>query len=301
MTRLNVAQVKDLGNQGGMSFSGGAITANGPLVVDHIVINGNVTGSSGYIIPSQSGQGGKFLYTNGSTISWQTGGGNLGLPNSISVYNGSSTWNKPSGVKRIWVKCTAGGGGGSGYGEAGAAGAHTETFVDVANINSFSVLAGGGGGSGYGESGAAGAHTEQIVNVQNINSISVTVGGQGGGTGYSGRAGNGGTSSFGNYCSSGGGQGANRNQQHEGSLGGNPSQGTIRVYGGSGQGHRNPPGLGHGGTSFWGGSSPTAHRQQQWAQRYRNHAAYGAGGSSGRNSERGGDGRQGIVVVYEFD
>ena len=122
-----------------------------------------------------------------------------------------------------------------------------------------------------------------------------------GGTGYSGRAGNGGTSSFGNYCSSGGGQGANRRQQHDGSTGGNPSQGAVRIYGGSSQGHRNPPGLGHGGTSFWGGSSPTSHRQQQWAQRHRNHAAYGAGGSSGRNSERGGDGRQGIVVVYEFD
>ena len=47
MTRLNVAQVKDLGNQGGMSFSGGSITANGTLNVTHIVINGNVTGSSG--------------------------------------------------------------------------------------------------------------------------------------------------------------------------------------------------------------------------------------------------------------
>ena len=101
--------------------------------------------------------------------------------------------------------------------------------------------------------------------------------------------------------SSGGGQGANRRQQHEGATGGNPNQGSVRIYGGSGQGHRNPPGLGHGGTSFWGGSAPTAHRQQQWAQRHRAHAAYGAGGSSGRNSERGGDGRQGIVVVYEFD
>ena len=135
----------------------------------------------------------------------------------------------------------------------------------------------------------------------NINSISVTVGGAGSGTNYSGRGGNGGTSSFGNYCSSGGGQGANRRQQHDGATGGNPNQGSVRIYGGSGQGHRNPPGLGHGGHSFWGGSAPTAHRQQQWAQRHRAHAAYGAGGSSGRNSERGGDGRQGIVVVYEFD
>jgi len=267
MTRLNVAQVKDLSNQGGMSFSGGAITANGTLTVAKLVINGTVSGSSGYIIPSQSGQAGEFLYTNGSTISWNTVDGGGGAPSSISVYNSSSTWNKPGGIRRIWVKCTGGGGGGSGYGESGSAGAHTESFVDV----------------------------------ENINSISVSVGGGGGGTNYQSRGGNGGTSSFGNYCSSGGGQGANRNQQHEGSLGGNPNQGSVRIYGGSGQGHRNPPGLGHGGDSFWGGASPTTHRRQQWAQRYRSHAAYGAGGSSGKNPERGGDGRQGIIVVYEFN
>lgn len=266
MSTLKVSSIRDLSGSGGLNLSSGSITVNGTLTVSNITINGTISGSSSQVIPSVSGQSGKYLSTNGTSMSWasvSTGGG----PKSISVYNSNSTWNKPSGVKRIWVMCTAG----------------------------------GGGGSGYGESGAAGAHTEQIVNVQNINSISVTVGGQGGGTGYSGRAGNGGTSSFGNYCSSGGGQGANRRQQHDGSTGGNPSQGAVRIYGGSSQGHRNPPGLGHGGTSFWGGSSPTSHRQQQWAQRHRNHAAYGAGGSSGRNSERGGDGRQGIVVVYEFD
>ena len=31
MTQLTVAQVKDLSNQGGMSFSNGSITANGTL------------------------------------------------------------------------------------------------------------------------------------------------------------------------------------------------------------------------------------------------------------------------------
>ena len=67
MTRLTVAQVKDLSNQGGMSFSNGSITANGTLNVTNIVINGKVSGSSGYIIPSQSGQSGDcLLYTSPS-------------------------------------------------------------------------------------------------------------------------------------------------------------------------------------------------------------------------------------------
>jgi len=62
MTRLTVAQVKDLQNQGGMTFSNGAITSNGTLTVSNIVINGTLSGSSGYIIPNQSGQpAGSFL------------------------------------------------------------------------------------------------------------------------------------------------------------------------------------------------------------------------------------------------
>ena len=267
MSTLKVASVKDLAGQGGFSFSSGSITANGTLTVSNLQINGNITGSSGQIVPSQSGQSGKYLTTDGTNLSWGTleaGGG----PISINTYNNSTTWNKPSGVKRIWVKCTGG----------------------------------GGGGSGYGESGGAGAHTEQIIDVANINSINVNVGGAGNGVGYSGRAGNGGNSSFGNYCSSGGGQGANRQRQHNGALGGSPSQGAVQVYGGSGDGHKNgQPGMGFGGSSFWGGAAPTAHYQQQWAQNHRNRAAWGAGGSSGRNSERGGNGRQGYIVVYNFN
>ena len=208
MSTLKVSSIRDLSGSGGLNLSSGSITVNGTLTVSNIVINGSIGGSSSQVIPSVSGQSGKYLSTNGTTMSWATvtsGGG----PKSISVYNGGSTWNKPSGIKRIWVKCTAG----------------------------------GGGGSGYGESAGAGAHTETIVNVENINSISVTVGGQGSGTNYSGRGGNARTSSYGNYCSSGGGQGANRRQQHEGATGGNPNQGSVKIYGGSGQGHRNPPGL----------------------------------------------------------
>ena len=43
------------------------------------------------------------------------------------MYNGNSTWNKPSGIKRIWVMCTGGGGGGSGY--TGGSGSYTTSNV----------------------------------------------------------------------------------------------------------------------------------------------------------------------------
>ena len=219
-----------------------------------------------------NGSGYSSMATPGALISINTFTSQNGTWNSKSTSGGSGTWTKPNGCGHVLVYVTGGGGG--------------------ARVNDNSYRGAGGGG---------GATAIKYIDVSSVNSVNYTYGGGGGYARNGGRGGTGGTSSFGNYVSSGGGQGANRRQQHEGATGGNPNQGSVRIYGGSGQGHRNPPGLGHGGTSFWGGSAPTAHRQQQWAQRHRAHAAYGAGGSSGRNSERGGDGRQGIVVVYEFD
>ena len=112
MSTLKVSSIRDLSGSGGLNLSSGSITVNGTLTVSNIVINGTIGGSSSQVIPSISGQSGKYLSTNGTSMSWatvQTGGG----PKSISVYNSNSTWNKPTGIKRIWVMCTAGGGGDS--------------------------------------------------------------------------------------------------------------------------------------------------------------------------------------------
>ena len=143
MSTLKVSAIRDLSGSGGLDLSSGSITVNGTLTVSIININGSISGSSSQVFPSVSGQSGKFLSTNGSSMSWgqiEAGGG----PKSISVYNSNSTWNKPSGIKRIWVKCTAGGGGGSGYGESGASGSHTETIVNVENITIAGSLTAGG-------------------------------------------------------------------------------------------------------------------------------------------------------------
>ena len=48
---------------------------------------------------------------------------------------------------------------------------------------------------------------------------------------------NGNSSSFGGYCSAGGGVGANCSQQHSGGYGGNGSGGNLNVHGGGGNGH----------------------------------------------------------------
>ena len=62
-------------------------------------------------IPSQSGNAGKALVTNGSSLSFDDVSSGL---QSINVYDtaGTHTWTKPTGVKRVRVYVTGGGAGG---------------------------------------------------------------------------------------------------------------------------------------------------------------------------------------------
>tara|TARA_Y200000002_G_scaffold58962_1_gene44408 strand:- start:38738 stop:39595 length:858 start_codon:yes stop_codon:yes gene_type:complete len=185
---------------------------------------------------------------------------------SMSVYTGSSTWSRPSGVRYVKV-C---------------------------------VVGGGGGGGGHGESGGGGGYAEEVLDVTGISSVSITIGGGGGGTYYSGAAGNGSSSSFGPYLSGGGGYGANRNNQHSGGLSVNGSGGNLNVYGGGGQAHHTRSSVG--GPSYWGGNTAAGHPQGgNFSHNHQGHAAPGSGGTSGYFSGfRGANGRNGMIVVYEF-
>ena len=96
-----------------------------------------------------------------------------------------------------------------------------------------------------------------MLDVRGISSVSVTVGnGSTSGTYYSGNGRSGGTSSFGNYCSASGGLGANQSFQHCGGLGGG-FWWDLNIYGGGGIGHMNY--MGHGGGSFFGNGTLSAH------------------------------------------
>ena len=194
MSVLKVSSVKDLAGIGGFTLSSGSITALGTLKVTNINVNGSFSGSSNYIVPNISGQSGKYLTTNGSTMSWAEVSGNSGL-RSMQVWTSNGTWSKPSNVKSIKVQ----------------------------------VVGAGGGGSGFAESGGAGGMAEEVIDVTNISNVSVTVGNPGGGSNYSGCGGSGGSSSFGGYCSASGGYGANCRQQHAGGIGGNGSGGNLNV------------------------------------------------------------------------
>ena len=265
MSVLKVASIKDLAGIGGFTLSGGAITATGTLKVNNLSINGTISGSSNYNIPSL--QSGKYLSTNGTNLQWVDVSTNTGF-RSMQVWTSNGTWSRPSNVKSIRVQ----------------------------------VVGAGGGGSGFAESGGAGGMSERMLDVTNISSVTVTVGNPGGGTNYSGCGGGGNSSSFGSYCSASGGYGANCRQQHAGGIGGNGSGGTLNVYGGGGNGHGSYHSYGNhtAGASYMGGTQPSSHNQRNYAHNHQSHCAWGAGGNGAREGNRGARGREGVVVVYEY-
>lgn len=214
--------------------------------------------------PSPSGHNGKFLKSNdGVTTTWEAVG-----PSAIRVFTSSGTWTKPAGVTKVLVR----------------------------------LVGGGGAGSGVGESGAAGGFAEKLIDVSSVSSVQVTVGlGSTGSTYYSGRSGNGSTTSFGSFCSATGGNGANTSHQHCGGLPGIGSGGDVNLYGGGGNGH-SYYGCGNGGTSFFGGCGAAGYPQGgNYAHNHSSHAGFGSGGSPGyHTSNLGANGKDGVVVVYEF-
>ena len=267
MAQLKLGAIKDLGGIGGFTLTSGGVTANGTLTVNDLVIDGTMGGSSSFVLPNPSGQSGRFVTNNGSSLSWGDVNLSTGI-RSMQVWTSNGTWSRPSGVKTIMV----------------------------------TVTGAGGGGSGFCESGGAGGTAQRQVDVTNVSSVSVSVGNPGGGTNYSGCGGNGNTSSFGSYCSASGGYGANCRQGRAGGIGGNGSGGNLNVYGGGGNGHGSFHSYGShsSGVGYFGGGQPASHNQRNYAHRHQSHAAWGAGGNGTRQSNRGARGREGVVVVHEF-
>lgn len=221
---------------------------------------------------------------------------NTGAPPVISTvplshqtfsYPGTYKWMRPPGCVAVYVECVGGGGGGAGYSEAGGAGGYAAGYFwldgdpDPATASNLYVVA--------------------------------TVGGAGGNVTYYTTGGDGGTTSFGSYISASGGYGANRNHQHTGGTGGIGSSTQIAFRGGGGSGHNNPSttsystGTGHGGDSFYGGSSFCLRRDGAinnawWNGKKNQTGAPGAGGPGGETdlSSAGAPGEYGLIVVHEF-
>lgn len=143
----SVTSIDVTGGVTGLTTTGGPVTTSGTIVIDGVLaIAHGGTGAttaeaaSNAILPVQSGNAGKYLYTDGSRITWETGGGGGG---GGSGYSGVSGYSGISGT--------------SGYsGSSGAAGAPGGT----SGYSGFSGVgySGTNGASGYsGYSGVVGA------------------------------------------------------------------------------------------------------------------------------------------------
>ena len=205
---------------------------------------------------------------------------------SVQVFTSSGTWNRPSGIKKVKVIVTGGGGGGGG----------------------------GGPHWNHGQGGGAGGTAIEFIDVSSTASVTVTVGSAGPGGNWNNDATNGGTSSFGSFCSATGGRGGlraatNMYSSHNTGVG---SGGDINLYGGAGTsnggGDDNDETAGHvGGSSYWGGGAPGAGNntsdQYQYNAPY-DSLVYGAGGGCGdddTNSRGAGTaGGPGVVYVEEY-
>jgi hypothetical protein len=183
-----------------------------------------------------------------------------------TTFSATGTWTKPAGCRKVIVK----------------------------------VVGGGGGGASYCESGGAGGYSEKVIDVTAVSTVAVTVGGGGASVAYYAAAPNGGTSSFGAYCSATGGYGANQHAGHTGGHGGVGSSGDINFLGGTGTGHGNTGGreaVGKGGGAYWGGGNGASHSTNQQV----GHSAPGGGGVGGAmQSWVGSAGASGLVVVYSY-
>ena len=150
------------------------------------------------VLPSASGQNNRAVGSDGESIIYDTYGAT-----NMQVFTSSGTYTKSSGVNQIMVR----------------------------------LVAAGGGGSGHCEAGGAGGFSEKIINVTGLSTVSVVIGTGGTGTYYSGRSGQGASSSFGTFMSATGGDGANQTYQHAGGLGGIGAGGDVNMYGGGGSAH----------------------------------------------------------------
>ena len=224
---------------------------------------------------------------------------------SMNVYTtpGTATWTKPSGVTKVKVIVTGGGGGCS--------------------------AVGGNRVDDIGAGGAAGGTAIKIIDVTSISSVTVTVGLGGTATPYnynettnnSFNGNEGLPSSFGSHCSATGGNGgrsyytANANVTGH-AIPGVGSGGDINIQGGYGDlpilNYNGAPSFlsgGLGGVSFWGGPGRGAADDNFTGGSYdigggassgSSGGAFGSGGSAGSRNITGGAGTHGVVVVENY-
>jgi len=235
------------------------------------------------LIPSQTGNNGKFLTTDGSNTSWGTLSSLSGRLVAYTVITGSTTWTKNASTTKVLVELVGAGGGGGG-----------------ASNTASADLGGGGGAGGYARLWITSPNSSETVTIGTFGTGGTGIGPTDGGSG--------GSTSFGAWCSATGGSGGGKCSggtisTAKGGYGGVGSGGNFNGYGQTG-GHginSNYNMNGVGGASYFG---------QGGINIYTNGGGFsgvspGSGGSGGYSVSSGGNndggiGANGICIVWEF-
>jgi len=256
-------------------------TATGTLAINHGG-TGQTTAAAAVdaLLPTQSGNAGKVLGTNGTTHSW------VAKPSPhLTVYKtGSGTHNVNAATIWMEVEMVGGGGSGGGGGNNGTAGNGS-----AGNSTTFgSFTAGGGGGGKAGGAGVGGGGT----NSASVNGYEF-VGGQGGGGGFSTTnasrhpGGHGGYTRFGMGGAGAYNQAGSNGQANTGAGGGGGgSEGNSTGVSGSGGGG--------GGYVYEIIASPSSSYSYSVA------AAQTTVGTAGTSGFAGGTGAEGIIIIREW-
>lgn len=222
----------------------------------------------------------------GSLLTGLNAGGGF---SSIQIFTTSGTWNRPVGITKIVVVVIAGGGGGGGA---------------IATVGGAAS-----GGSGGGGGGAA----RKLIDVTSLSSETVTVGAGAAGV-SSGSAGTGGSSSFGAFCSATGGAGGGTGSstsvafaymagQFAGGIG---TGGDENFRGGfSFHGAANAAGNvglgGSGGGTLYGPAQGFHQNVVPPTPENYGCGGSGAGNNASQSARSGGNGADGIVIIWEYE
>jgi hypothetical protein len=221
-------------------------------------------------LPSQTGNAGEYLTTDGTVASWASITAAGKLLRAPQVLTSGVSYTAPANCTSIYVEAIGGGGGGSGTngsggGSGGGAGGYcAKYFTVVAAVSyTYAIGAGGAGGPSGSGSGSAGGNTTFTVG-----GTTITAGG-----------------------------GAGGGLESSGAAGGTCTNGDMNITGGGGgSGNVSRP-AGAGGNSFFGGGAQGRFEGDGFAG---TSGGGGSGGSSSVSNRTGGAGGTGLIRIWEF-
>jgi hypothetical protein len=228
---------------------------------------GTITGSAIAFegtLPSQTGNAGEYLTTDGTVASWASITAAGQLLRAPQVLTSGTTYTTPANCTSIYVEAIGGGGGGgstsaAGGGGGGGAGGYCAKYFTVVAAVSYTYAIGAGGAAAN-----AGGSTTFTVG-----GTTITAGG-----------------------------GARGLTESHGGAGGTCTNGDMNIAGGGGgSGSFSAPG-GAGGNSFFGGGAPGQGGTNNGVAG--TSGGGGSGGSSSSTTRPGGAGGAGLIRIWEF-